>query len=117
MRIRKGLIQVSFVPVGVRVPAGPQDSSVRDAGHAGHWAQRVIEPSPVQNRITQDRMGGGGGHGSLLRLFCFWIIFFLLFVWLNELGLNEQQSFWLEELLMELFQNGVLDKPFHYYSV
>lgn len=62
MRIRKGLIQVSFVPVGVRVPAGPQDSSVRDAGHAGHWAQRVIEPSPVQNRITQDRMGGGGAR-------------------------------------------------------
>lgn len=39
------------------VPAGPQDSSVRDAGHTGHWAQRVIEASPVQNGIRQDRIG------------------------------------------------------------
>lgn len=80
MRIRKGLIQVSFVPVGVRVPAGPQDSSVRDAGHAGHWAQRVIEPSPVQNRITQDRMGGGGARITvkavlLLDYFFFYCLF------------------------------------------
>lgn len=56
-------------PVGWCVPAGPQDASVRDAGHAGHWAQRVIEASPVQNRIRQDRMGGGevGGTRTALR--------------------------------------------------
>lgn len=48
--------------MGWCVPAGPQDASVRDAGHAGHWAQRVIEASPVQNRIRQDRMGVGGGR-------------------------------------------------------
>lgn len=36
------------------VPAGPQDSSVGDSGHAGHRAQRVIEPSPVQSGIRQD---------------------------------------------------------------
>lgn len=46
-------------PAGAYVPAGPQDSSVRDAGHSGHWAQRVIEASPVQNRMRQD---GGTGH-------------------------------------------------------
>lgn len=44
-------------PVMTCVPAGPQDSSVRDAGHTGHWAQRVIEASPVQNGIRQDRIG------------------------------------------------------------
>lgn len=60
MRIREDLIQVRLVPVGMCVPAGPQDSSVGDAGHTGHWAQRVIEPSPVQNRIRQDRIGGHG---------------------------------------------------------
>jgi len=51
-------------PVGsgrVQVPAGPQDSSVGDAGHR---AQRVIEPSPVQSRIRQDRTRGGGRRGT-----------------------------------------------------
>lgn len=51
---------------GTRVPAGPQDSSVGDAGHTGHWAQRVIEASPVQSGIRQDRIGG---TGTLLRLY------------------------------------------------
>lgn len=32
------------------VPAGPQDASVGDSGHSGHWAQRVVEASPVQQR-------------------------------------------------------------------
>lgn len=52
------LFRVRFVQVGICIPAGPQDSSVGDAGHTGHWAQRVIEPSPVQNRIGQ----GGTEH-------------------------------------------------------
>lgn len=47
-----------WFPVRACVPAVPQDSSVRDAGHAGHWPQRVIEASPVQNGIRQDRIGG-----------------------------------------------------------
>lgn len=52
MRIREGLVQLRFVlHEGVCIPAGPQDSSVGDAGHTGHWAQRVIEASPVQNGI------------------------------------------------------------------
>lgn len=69
MRIREGLLEVRlFFPVGTCVPAGPQDASVRDAGHTGHWAQRVIEASPVQNRIRQDRMGvGGSGTRTVLR--------------------------------------------------
>ena len=51
VRVRESLVQIKLVPVGVVVPAGPQDSSVGDAGHTGHRAQRMIEPSPVQNRI------------------------------------------------------------------
>lgn len=42
------------------VPAGPQASSVGDSGHAGHRAQRVIEPSPVRQRT-----GTGWGHGTV----------------------------------------------------
>lgn len=51
MRAREALAQIKFVPVEMGVPAGPQDAFVGDAGHTGHWAQRVIEPSPVQNSI------------------------------------------------------------------
>ena len=58
MRIREGFwLRSGCFPVGTCVPAGPQDASVRDAGHTGHWAQRVIEASPVQNGITQDGIG------------------------------------------------------------
>lgn len=61
-RLREILDQTKLVLVEVGVPAGPQDSSVRDAGHTGHWAQRVIEPSPVQklDEIGQDRIRGTG---------------------------------------------------------
>lgn len=51
VRAREALAQIKFVPVEMGVPAGPQDAFVGDAGHTGHWAQRVIEPSPVQNSI------------------------------------------------------------------
>lgn len=60
-------VKSGWFPVGAYVPAGPQDSSVWDAGHSGHWAQRVIEASPVQNRIRQD---GGTGH-----CYCFFFFF------------------------------------------
>lgn len=98
MRLREGLVQFRLVPVGTCVPAGPQDSSVGDAGHTGHWAQRVIEPSPVQNRIRQDR---NRGHGTLLRLCgCFFVVVFPLK--LHGLGLNGGAAIWLEELLMNV---------------
>lgn len=59
MKMRGFGVKSGRFPAGAYVPAGPQDSSVRDAGHSGHWAQRVIEASPVQNRMRQD---GGTGH-------------------------------------------------------
>lgn len=62
-----------WFPVGAYVPAGPQDSSVRDAGHSGHWAQRVIEASPVQNRIRQD-----GARDTVTVVFFFVFILSLL---------------------------------------
>lgn len=60
---RESLVEIELVLLEVGVPAGPQDSSVRDAGHTGHWAQRVIEPSPVQKLDEiggQDRVRGTG---------------------------------------------------------
>lgn len=86
------------------VPAGPQDSSVGDAGHTGHWAQRVIEPSPVQNRIRQDRIGG---HVTLLRL-C-GLFFFVVFVFpfkLHGLELDGGAVIWLDKLLMNVCSQG-----------
>lgn len=86
------------------VPAGPQDSSVGDSGHTGHWAQRVIEPSPVQNRIRQDRMGGGARDtvkAVRVFLFCFFCVFLFMCVViplrLQRLGLDGRAVIWLEE--------------------
>lgn len=89
-----------WFPVGTCVPAGPQDSSVRDAGHAGHWAQRVIEASPVQNGIRQHRIGGTENCEGCLLYF-----FFSPLLKLHGLGLDGGAA-GLEELLMSLRLKG-----------
>ena len=58
----------------------------------------MIEASPVQSGIRQDRIGG---HGDTVKAVCACFLCVLFFSFrLHGLGLDEGAVIWLEELLM-----------------